>query len=291
MGVVAALIVGGVGIATTRPYRLRLLGEPITGDVLVPFPVVEVLDWWGRQAVAPSAVVARIAGRRTILAGDTVVQPLSGQATFENLRLIEPSSGPRDSSVELTFSADGVKPAVIRLELEEWRRTHKGLHLIGGSFNGQELDSVRRTIRAPAGAAIRGVAKFRYTSRSPSAATMFAMTPTWGDPRTSWSHLIALRTPVVDAPYTAAIGIQAPARPGRYRLVFAVGWEANGQALMSGTNWVVPPKWGDGNDLAALPDSSYDRADHEGATLVHWIFRKGQEWYPIAMTTIHLEVF
>lgn len=291
IGIAAALMVVAAGIATTRPHRLRVVTEPITGDVLVPFPVVEVLDWWGRQAPAASAVVARITEGRTVLVGDTVVQSASGRATFENLQLIRPTSGPPDKYLDLTFVAPGLKPTVMRLEIEEWYRRDKSLHLIDGSFDGQLVDSVRRVIRTRPGAAISGRLRFRYTSRIPTAATMFAMTPTWGDPRTAWGHLTALRTPVVDAPFATAVTVQAPDRPGRYRLVFVFAWEANGHALMSGTNWLLAPVWGDGNDLATLPDSSYDRADHDGVVSVNWIFLRKREPTHIAMTTIHLEVF
>ena len=280
--------VGGL-FYSTRPHRINVVTVPFTGGAtLVPAPEVEVLDWWGRRVTPPAPMVARLGSRKVALVGDSVVPVHDGHATFDNLRVVWGQD--RDSVVELRFASGALESPPVRIDLDEWFADGFRLWLSAGNVNGTPVDSTRRVVRVDAGRSIRGTLRFRYRSRSVNATTLFAYTPTWGTPRTAWTGLLALQTPVLNAPITIDLDLVAPSRPGRYRLVFAFGYEANGEALMSASNWATRPIWGDGNDLAMLPDSLYDEADRTGSVRIPWVFAYERSPASVALTTLVVDV-
>jgi len=57
----------------------------------------------------------------------------------------------------------------------------------------------------------------------------------------------------------------APDRPGSYWIIVIVSAEPSGGFGLSGTNWSFErPVWGDGNELADLPDSTLMQANRDG---------------------------
>jgi hypothetical protein len=58
----------------------------------------------------------------------------------------------------------------------------------------------------------------------------------------------------------------APNRPGRYWILFVLAAEDSGGFILSRSNWTMgTPVWGDGNDVASLPDSLIREANRNGA--------------------------
>lgn len=60
-----------------------------------------------------------------------------------------------------------------------------------------------------------------------------------------------------------------PAPPGHGHLVLVFGAEDSAAHLMSATNWAVgPPVWGDGNDLAGMPEADVQAMRRTGLFVV-----------------------
>jgi hypothetical protein len=115
------------------------------------------------------------------------------------------------------------------------------------------------------GAPISGVIQVLYSSFHRSASVWLAMTPTWGDPETAGRDITPVTTPTTNNVIDVLIDYVAPDRPGRYWILLALAPEDSGGFILSGTNWTMrEPVWGDGNDLASLPDSLIREANRIG---------------------------
>ena len=81
-------------------------------------------------------------------------------------------------------------------------------------------------------------------------------------------------TPVRHEVIDVRLSLQAPATPGRYWILMAIAAEPSGGFALSRTNWTVEkPAWGDGNDLASLPDSVYREAQQRGVIQTQVAYR------------------
>lgn len=227
---------------------------------LVPMPIVRLT---GSTRNTPPVVRVRSLSLSTdILSGDSAVV-VDSLARFGGLRL-----RPRSGVVQLSFEAEGFRPAtmVVKLRRPSARfERDAGLRLLDGRFTvdgrRQRVGGDSARLEVPVNALIEGVIQFSYSATWPAASVWVAMTPTWGDPESSGRELQPLTTPVhyevVDLPIT----VLSPARPGRYWILVVIGAEPSGGYLLSNTNWLLEtPMWGDGNDLASLPDSLLERS-------------------------------
>jgi hypothetical protein len=106
------------------------------------------------------------------------------------------------------------------------------------------------------GAPITGVIQLQYTASWRAASVWLAMTPTWGDPTTIGRDVIPVATPVRDNVIDVPIEYVAPDMPGHYWILMIISAEPSGGFILSRSNWTMgAPVWGDGNDVASLPDS------------------------------------
>ncbi|MHB1069478.1 MAG: hypothetical protein ACYC1W_06425, partial [Gemmatimonadaceae bacterium] len=80
---------------------------------------------------------------------------------------------------------------------------------------------------------------------------------TWERRETDTVSVRSLVTPLEEGVVRVAVSRVAPARPGRYFLMWAMGAETRAAFLYSQTNWTCgEPIWRDGNDLQDLPADS-----------------------------------
>ena len=198
-----------------------------------------------------------------ILAGDSVLSD-SGMASFGALRLRV-----RADAVALRFEADGYRPVdfvVPRNAIGIAGGPRAGsMRIIDGRVAGQPLTIARARIEVAPGAAIDGLVQIEYNAQWSAASVWLAVSPTWGDAARVAQDLYPVATPVRREVIDVPIAQQAPATPGRYWILMAISAEPAGGFIASGTNWTVgTPVWGDGNDLASLPDSVLLEAQQRG---------------------------
>ena len=200
-----------------------------------------------------------------ILAGDSVLSD-SGMASFGALRL---RMRMRDDVAALRFEADGYRPVdfvVPRNAIGIAGGPGVGsMRIIDGRVAGQPLTMARARIEVAPGAAIDGLVQVEYNAPWSAASVWLAVSPTWGDAARVARDLYPVATPVRREVIDIPIAQQAPTTPGRYWIVLAISAEPAGGFIASGTNWTVrTPVWGDGNDLASLPDSVLLEAQQRG---------------------------
>ena len=198
-----------------------------------------------------------------ILAGDSVLSD-SGMASFGALRLRV-----RADAVALRFEADGYRPVdfvVPRNAIGIAGGPRAGsMRIIDGRVAGQPLTIARARIEVAPGAAIDGLVQIEYNAQWSAASVWLSVSPTWGDAARVAQDLYPVATPVRREVIDVPIAQQAPATPGRYWILMAISAEPAGGFIASGTNWTVgTPVWGDGNDLASLPDSVLLEAQQRG---------------------------
>jgi hypothetical protein len=123
----------------------------------------------------------------------------------------------------------------------------------------------RARIEVAPGAAIDGLVQIEYNGQWSAASVWLAVSPTWGDAARVGQDLFPVPTPVRREVVDVPIAYEAPPTPGRYWILMAISAEPAGGFIASGTNWTVgTPVWGDGNDLASLPDSVLLEAQQRG---------------------------
>jgi DNA-binding SARP family transcriptional activator len=198
-----------------------------------------------------------------ILAGDSVLSD-SGMASFGALRLRV-----RADAVALRFEADGYRPVdfvVPRSAIGIAGGPGAGsMRIIDGRLAGQPVTMGRARIEVAPGAAIDGLVQVEYNGQWSAASVWLAVSPTWGDAARVGQDLFPVPTPVRREVVDVPIAYQAPPRRGRYWILMAIAAEPAGGFIASGTNWSAQtPVWGDGNDLASLPDSVLLEAQQRG---------------------------
>ena len=171
--------------------------------------------------------------------------------------------------VALRFESEGHRPIDFGIARngagEAEPRSGGRMRLAEGQFGSQRVRGPNASIVVKPGAMISGVVQVQYTADWPAASVWLSMTPTWGDAKELSRDLTPLPTPVTQDIVDMSVGVQAPTTAGHYWLLFALDAEPAGGFMMSRTNWILEePVWGDGNDVASLPDSAIRRANVDG---------------------------
>jgi hypothetical protein len=143
--------------------------------------------------------------------------------------------------------------------------------MVDGVVNGQPVDSVHREVRVRPGEPLVGAVTFRVLTDSRTAAILFGGVALWGDRRTQ-SHAIKALPPHGESTFQEPLEDKvtghrwvAPARVGRYPILFVFEGETEMRFIASSTNWKLgAPRWDDGNDLADLTPSHLRRLEQEG---------------------------
>lgn len=200
----------------------------------------------------------RVRGLDGRIVGDSV-QPLDGgRAQFTRLGLVFeawPTSPSREGArlrlmgpglvMGTTVHVRGVVPA---LEAD-WR-------IVTAVVNGVALDSTRRATVA-VGDSVHVRLTFEYTTTAATANYVVAGAPSWLPPQTGAVRVAGLPRPVREAWQTVAFTLPGRPVPGHGHLVLVFGGEDTADHLSSATNWSVgSPVWGDGNDLAEVPEAA-----------------------------------
>lgn len=211
-----------------------------------------------------------------ILAGDSVLSD-SGMASFGTLRLRV-----RDDAVALRFEADGYRSVdfvLPRIAIGIAGGPDAGsVRILDGRLAGQPVTTSRARIEVAPGAAIEGLVQIEYNAQWSAASVWLAVSPTWGDAALVGQDLYPVATPVRREVIDIPIAKRAPPTPGRYWILMAIAAEPSGGFILSRTNWTMgTPVWGDGNDLAALPDSVILEAQRRGMILTKVAYPRGQE--------------
>lgn len=211
-----------------------------------------------------------------ILAGDSALSD-SGMASFGALRLRV-----RDDAVALRFEADGYRS--VDFVLPRLTRAIAGgpdagsVRILDGRLAGQPVTRSRARIEVAPGAAIDGLVQIEYNAQWSAASVWLAVSPTWGDAARMGQDLYPAATPVRREVIDIPIAQQAPTTAGRYWILMAIAAEPSGGFILSRTNWTMgTPVWGDGNDLASLPDSVILEAQRRGMILSQVAYPRGQE--------------
>jgi hypothetical protein len=248
-----------------------------------------------RRRVAADSTAVRIsvpAGNAEILAGGSARLDSSGVASFGALRLRT-----LDSIITLRFEAEGFRTTDVRIAMHagnERLESARPLRLLDGQLAGQRVQGEQAGITVAPGAPISGVIQMQYNSSLRAASVWLAMTPTWGEPALVGADILQLATPAQDNVVDVPVDLVAPTAPGHYWILLAIAAEDQGGFILSRTNWTTKtPVWGDGNDLATLPDSVIRSANRTGVitTLLAfadgWSFSFAPGQYPcVADTTL-----
>ena len=255
-----------------QPARLVLMNTPFYSELnqqAVP-PVFEVRNRRGEVSL-------RLDGRRIsaeLLAGvdsitgveDTPIR--DGNVSLDSVRIWAPTrTSPMQPPPRVRFRIAGLAPTDVEMRPAA---NSDSLWLEAGVLNGQSLPRAYPAITIAPGDRVHGWLRVRYTSASGELTIMLAQFRSWGDPRADTVPVSSLLTPVRNAWLQHSVYLAGPTRPGDYWLVWAFGAESNAKWITSGTNWRCnAPIWGDGNDLAALPDSVLRRAWGSGTIPTH----------------------
>ena len=229
-------------------------------DAVAPFyvqPRVSIVDGFGRRLPWVQGDV-RVTGRGGRLVGDSVRRLVDGRVQYTSLGMLL-GSGPMPvedwrSPVRLRFhgpwfvvgtsvAVRGMVPgAVTRLALREV------------VVNDRPLDA-RWLATVPAGDTVRVRITFEYTTTGATANYVVAGAPSWLSPREGSTRIAGLPRPVVGAWQTVELRLPGRPTPGHGHLLIVLGGEDTADHVTSATNWAVgQPVWGDGNDLALVPE-------------------------------------
>jgi len=203
------------------------------------------------------------------LRGRTSVIVRHGEAVFDSLFPPKWEAGS-----ELRFTMSRLPPLVLAAR-HDVELLVESVHAAG-----QRVVEAPYVLRVARGAPIEGEVRLHYTTLSRDAVWALAQTTTWGvaprDTLTVRSLLAGISDAIIDVP----LRLRAPATIGDYWILWTTNLEPAAAWLLSGTNWQCgQPVWGDGNDLAALPDSVLARAVAQGRTVLPFLYCNYQPPY------------
>ena len=231
--------------------------------VTSPSVIIALAD--GSDSTAqPQFIHARSLSANTkIVVGDSA-PVVNGEAAFNRLRFLS-----TDTVTVFRFSADGYRSVDVPVRRAEQtvKRIPLGseLRLIGGTLNEQAVGGAASHITVQHGERIAGILEMEYTSSLIAASVWLSMTPSWGDPKTEGHEISPLTTPVERELLKVQLDTRAPATPGHYWIMYVMAAEPSGGFALSQTNWSNERAvWGDGNDIAQLPDSMIQQANAKG---------------------------
>lgn len=233
---------------------------------LVPAALVSVPS--DRRGLRPGYVWVRALEANTELLTSDSVPIIDGIASFGGLRVRS-----KGDSVVLGFEAPGYGSARLSVPVvhdEAGTITiRSSLRVLGAVFGARRLNGPKVRLDVSPGELITGAVQVEYDAEWAAASVWLSMTPTWGDPRAVGRDLMPATTPARRDVRDLPINVVAPKEPGRYWIAMVLAAEPSGGFALSGTNWTLQqPVWNDGNDIAALPDSSFEGANQRGYTSV-----------------------
>jgi DNA-binding SARP family transcriptional activator len=210
-------------------------------------------------------------GTASILMGGEARMDSSGLAIFGALRMRT-----TDTIVPIRFEAPGHLPVTADLPIRgQSRRQQATVRLLEGRIASQVVRGRNARITVARGAPINGVMQVQYSSDYRAASVWLAVTPSWGDPKTVGRDIVAVTTPVRENVMDVGVEYVAPDLPGRYWILLVLAAEDSGGFILSRSNWTMEqPLWGDGNDVASLPDSLIREANQTGMILTPLAFSR-----------------
>jgi hypothetical protein len=167
------------------------------------------------------------------------------------------------------FVAAGLES--VQLVVNTWP---EALRIVDGIVNGRRLRAGLNTVRVAPDAEISGSVAFRYTTPNRGILYVLVRGTSWGQRGGDTLTLRSLLAGVKDARMQSTLRLRAPTTAGDYLIAWTQSGEPTGSWLLSGTNWSCgTPRWGDGNDLMALPMDQLIRAAVEkGMVSVPWLY-------------------
>lgn len=174
-----------------------------------------------------------------------------GVAEFDSLY---PPTNNHRGPVNVTVR--GLRPLAIAMPFAQ-----QELRIVSGVVNGVRFRDSLPTIRVRRGTTVVGALQLQYSTVSRDIVYALAQTHTWGSPERDTLTVRTLLAGVQNARMTTPFLVPAPSKDGDYWILWTQTSEPTSTWILSGTNWRCgKPKWGDGNDLAAQPDSALLRA-------------------------------
>jgi len=164
------------------------------------------------------------------------------------------------------------------------------LRLGTGMLAGQAVSAEIREITVAPGAALQGSFSVIVSNGMPGGAIApVAVTPTWGEPETSyWVENGWIGTGVNNE--TVDVNLIAPQMPGTYYLVVAMAGTYNGAQIMSGTHPAWAANWAEGNTVAELPASDFELGAAQGWIPFAWWSPNGPLHQELALTSVRIIV-
>ena len=159
-----------------------------------------------------------------------------------------------------------------------------------GMLAGQAVSAESRDITVAPGAALQGSFSVIVSNGMPGGAIApVAVTPTWGEPETSyWVENGWIGTGVNNE--TVDVNLIAPQMPGTYYLVVAMAGTYNGAQIMSGTHPAWEANWPEGNTVAELPASDFELGAAQGWIPFAWWSPNGPLHQELALTSVRINV-
>jgi hypothetical protein len=242
-------------------------------------PRVSVQNAWG-QRYGWLAGQVRAQTPFGELRGDSIAELVDGEVQFRELGLLFPALSEIPEH-RRTPVLQFVGPGLIRRSqmvtvrgAQVGEPTHFALRRLVVAGRPVPVDG---TARVAEGDSIPVELTFEYTTTGATANYVVAAAPGWMPPREGTIRVAGLPRPVRMAWQTVRF-VLPPAPAGHQHVVLAFGAEDSADHLMSGTNWTVgSPVWGDGNDLAELPEAQVQTLWRTGRTRVdRYLFRSYQ---------------
>jgi hypothetical protein len=247
--------------------------------VLYVQPRVSVQNAWGQRYAWLSGRV-RVRTPFGELRGDSIAELVDGEAQFRELGVLFPALAeiPQDRRTPvLQFLGPGLirrSPLVTVRGAQVGEQTHFAIRRL--VIAGRTVPVAARAT-VVAGDSIPVELTFEYTTTGATANYVVAAAPSWVPPREGTIRVAGLPRPVRLAWQTVRF-VLPPAPAGHRHVVIAFGAEDTADHLMSATNWTVGlPVWGDGNELAELPEAQVQALWRTGRMRVdRYLFRSYQ---------------
>lgn len=233
----------------TKPAHLVFVQTPLATNIVQVTdraPILAVADRLGRR-LNVSGVVIRVRGTMTPgPSGQLSAVTRDGVAQFDSLV----AGGTLDKAGSLIFEAAGLSSAV-------WTPQNPRapvMRVRSGVINGRALRGDVPVVTVGPGERIEGQVLLTYQSVWANASVFLGEVASWERREADTTSLRSLVTPLEAGVAQATVHRIAPARAGRYFVIWAMGAETRAAFLFSQTNWTcLAPIWRDGNDLQDLP--------------------------------------
>ena len=164
--------------------------------------------------------------------------------------------------------------------------------LLSGTLNGARLDALVPTIALAPGEPIEGTVRVEIeNTHGADAEFPVIVTPTWGDHRTGFSVVKGGASSGISV-RDIAVRFVAPEEPGSHYIVVVGAAEESPAHVASGTAWASgEPRWENGTDVAAWPESLLAHASVGGSAWAPWINHRGTLYHvPVAIAAVRVFV-